>query len=89
MGWAIAISLTIVAVVGVFLMRAAQPAKTKAKIRAARCPECNGLGFETGALTTLNTTGPAHYTAKCALCGERISFDWGGVPLEEWPRITR
>ncbi|MFI4860697.1 MAG: hypothetical protein ACIAXF_08460 [Phycisphaerales bacterium JB063] len=81
MEWAIAISLTIVFVVGVCLMRAAQPAKARAAVRRARCPVCNGLGFEQGALTKAAADSPTMCTAKCQLCGERVRFDRQGKPI--------
>ena len=83
MGWAIAISLVIVAVLSVFLLRAAQPAKARAAVREERCPVCNGLGFGQGALTKVTAEhSDAMCTAKCQLCGERVRFDRRGKPLQ-------
>ncbi|MEM9416070.1 MAG: hypothetical protein AAGA29_11435 [Planctomycetota bacterium] len=83
MGWAIAISLVIVAALGVWLMRAAQPAKARAAVRDARCPVCNGLGFREGALTRVTAQhSDAMCTAKCQLCGERVRFDREGNPMQ-------
>lgn len=80
--WPIAISLAVLIVLGLALARAAQPAKARAAVRKARCPVCNGVGFQQGAMTKVTAEGPVMCTAKCQLCGERVRFDRLGSPLE-------
>ena len=75
-------SIVVLAVFGLVLARAAQPAKARAAVRDARCPVCNGLGFQAGALTSIKAPGPTMCTAKCQLCSERIRFDRHGRPLD-------
>lgn len=81
MAWAIAFSVVVLGVAVWRLARAAQPAKARAHLRGARCPVCDGLGFQQGALTTVKADGPVSWTAKCQLCGDRVRFDGKGAPI--------
>ena len=63
------------------LCRASRPAKARANIHKARCPVCNGLGFDGVAITRITSDGPSAYSAKCKCCGDRIKFSDLGEPI--------
>ena len=81
MVWTVIISIAVLLVFSFTLARAAQPAKARSRVRQARCPICDGLGFVQGALTRVTTGSGTMCTAKCNLCGDRIKFDRKGKPL--------